>query len=252
MPATWIHHRGKVASDVDLRMVQHAQVLVDLDAAVVADRQARTHNQLGRLHPPAQTNTPAGRSGARPWPTPARHRRPSTATRRARPGQGWRSLQAGGDPGQLSERLVVVVPVDQGQLHHGVVAQLGRKAQSDVQRGVARPSDYDPAATLAGRCAHASSMGIASPPARSAGRWPHLLAEQTGQRLGVDAGLEGEEAGIERFRLWGASAGSEPGAQESGGLVDGGSRGAGLAERIEEHEVVDGAVVAHGCNGDAC
>src|SRR6186997_2869027 len=48
----------------------------------------------------------------------------------------------------------------------------------------------------------ASSMGIASPPAGSAGRWPHLLAGQTGQRLGVDAGLEGEEAGVERFRLW--------------------------------------------------
>jgi hypothetical protein len=50
MPAAWIHHRGKGARDVDLRMVQYAQVPVDLDAAVVADRQARTHHQLGRLH----------------------------------------------------------------------------------------------------------------------------------------------------------------------------------------------------------
>jgi hypothetical protein len=31
-------------------------------------------------------------------------------------------------PGQLSEHLVVVVPVDQGELHIWVVAQLGRQA----------------------------------------------------------------------------------------------------------------------------
>ena len=42
---------------------------------------------------------------------------------------------------------MVVVPVDQGQLHHGAVAQLGRQAQGDVQPGVARPGDHDPAAT---------------------------------------------------------------------------------------------------------
>src|SRR5215469_11769713 len=33
---------------------------------------------------------------------------------------------AGGDPGQLGKRQVVIVPVNQGQLHLGVVAQLGR------------------------------------------------------------------------------------------------------------------------------
>jgi hypothetical protein len=49
----------------------------------------------------------------------------------------------------------------------------------------------------------------------------------------------------------GASAGSEHGAQEGGGLVYGGSRGAGFAERIEQHEVVDDAVVADSCDGDA-
>ena len=38
VPAARIHHRGKVAGDVDLRMVQHAQVPVDLDAAIVAGR----------------------------------------------------------------------------------------------------------------------------------------------------------------------------------------------------------------------
>src|SRR5215470_6190185 len=43
-------------------------------------------------------------------------------------------------------------------------------------------------------------------------------------------------------------AGSEPGTEEGGGLVDGGSRGAGLAERVEQHEVVDDAVVTHGCH----
>jgi len=50
----------------------------------------------------------------------------------------------------------------------------------------------------------------------------------------------------------GASAGSEPGAQEGGGLIYGGSRGAGFAERIEQHEVVDDAVVADRCDGHAC
>ena len=61
---------------------------------------------------------------------------------------------AGSDPGQLGERLVVVVPVDQGQLHRGVVAQLGRQAQGDVQPGVACPGDHDPAASLGGGCTH--------------------------------------------------------------------------------------------------
>ena len=40
------------------------------------------------------------------------------------------------DPGQLGEHLAVVVPVDQGQLRLGVVAQPGRQAQRDVQPGV--------------------------------------------------------------------------------------------------------------------
>jgi hypothetical protein len=84
---------------------------------------------------------------------------------------------------------VVVVPVDQGQLHHGVVAQLGRKAQSDVQRGVARPSDYDPAATLArsmrsrvlhGYCLHLRlgqpGAGLIFLPNRQASAWVLMQA----------------------------------------------------------------------------
>jgi hypothetical protein len=39
---------------------------------------------------------------------------------------------------------VVVVPVDQGQLDPGVVAQLGGQAQRDVQPGVAGTRDHDP------------------------------------------------------------------------------------------------------------
>ena len=42
------------------------------------------------------------------------------------------------------------------------------------------------------------------------------------------------------------SAGTEPGAQARRGLIDGGSGGAGLAQRVEQHEVVDVAVIAHG------
>jgi tetratricopeptide (TPR) repeat protein len=49
----------------------------------------------------------------------------------------------------------------------------------------------------------------------------------------------------------GSSAGSEPGTQEHGGLVDGGAGGAGLAERIDHHEVVHGAVVANSRDRDA-
>ena len=51
VPAARIHHRGKVAGDVDLRMVQHAEVPVDLDAAVVAGRQPRIGYKLGCFHP---------------------------------------------------------------------------------------------------------------------------------------------------------------------------------------------------------
>jgi hypothetical protein len=46
-----VGHRGQVAGGVDLRVVQHAQVPVDLDAAVVAGRQRRTGHQLGCVHP---------------------------------------------------------------------------------------------------------------------------------------------------------------------------------------------------------
>jgi hypothetical protein len=41
VPGIRIGHRGQVAGDVDVRVVQHAQVPVDLDAAVVAGRQLR-------------------------------------------------------------------------------------------------------------------------------------------------------------------------------------------------------------------
>ena len=47
-----------------------------------------------------------------------------------------------------------------------------------------------------------------------------------------------------------ASAGSEPGAQDGGGLVDRGPCGAGFPERVEQHEVVDHAVEPHGRHGD--
>jgi len=86
---------------------------------------------------------------------------------------------AAGDPGQLGERLVVVVPVDQGQLHHGVVAQLGGQAQGNVQPGVARAGDHDLAAAPGGGCIHdvlhgsASSMDICPSSRR---RW--LLARR--------------------------------------------------------------------------
>src|SRR5207247_8228207 len=61
---------------------------------------------------------------------------------------------AGGDPGQLGDGLVVVVPVDQGQLHLRVVAQLGRQAQGDVQPGVARAGDHDLTAAPGVGCGH--------------------------------------------------------------------------------------------------
>ena len=64
VPTARIRHRGKVASDVDLRVVQHAQVPVDLDTAIVAGRQPRIGDNLGCFTPPAQTNTPPSTS----WP----------------------------------------------------------------------------------------------------------------------------------------------------------------------------------------
>src|SRR5919197_5907476 len=39
MARLWVDHRGQVARDEDLRMAESAQVLIDLDAAVVADGQ---------------------------------------------------------------------------------------------------------------------------------------------------------------------------------------------------------------------
>src|SRR6266851_2197000 len=81
---------------------------------------------------------------------------------------------AAGDPGQLGDHLVVVVPVDQGQLHVGVVAQPGRQAQGDVQPGVARAGDHDPAAAPGGGCIHGVLHGYCPP---SWGRW--LLASHT-------------------------------------------------------------------------
>ena len=51
VPAAGIHHRGEVAGDVDRRMVQYTEVLVDLDAAVVAGRHPRIDHDLGCLHP---------------------------------------------------------------------------------------------------------------------------------------------------------------------------------------------------------
>ncbi len=51
VPGARIHHRGEVAGDVDLRAVEHAQVPVDLDAAVVAGRQPRIGHELGCFHP---------------------------------------------------------------------------------------------------------------------------------------------------------------------------------------------------------
>src|SRR6266851_717648 len=50
VPRARVHDRGKVAGDVDLRVVEHAQVLVHLDTAVVASRQLRIDYKLGCLH----------------------------------------------------------------------------------------------------------------------------------------------------------------------------------------------------------
>ena len=57
---------------------------------------------------------------------------------------------AAGDPGQLGECLVVVVPVDQRQLYLPAAAQLGREAQGDVQSGVTRTGDHDLTADAGG------------------------------------------------------------------------------------------------------
>ena len=93
---------------------------------------------------------------------------------------------AAGDPGQLGDHLVVVVPVDQGQLHLGVVAQLGRQAQGDVQPGVARAGDHDLTAAPGVGCGHGVLHGYCPSwemvAGRShipgpAGRWPVLAPD---------------------------------------------------------------------------
>ena len=61
---------------------------------------------------------------------------------------------AAGDPGQLSEDLMVVMPVDQGQLHAGVVAQPGRQPQGGVQPGVTRTGHHDRTAAPGGGYMH--------------------------------------------------------------------------------------------------
>src|SRR3954469_17452577 len=50
MPAAWVHHRGEVSGEVDLRMVQSAKVPIDLDAAVVSGRQPGLGHELGGFH----------------------------------------------------------------------------------------------------------------------------------------------------------------------------------------------------------
>jgi hypothetical protein len=50
VPAVRIHHRGDVAGDVDIRVVQYAEVMVDLDAAIVAGRQPPATSS-GPYHP---------------------------------------------------------------------------------------------------------------------------------------------------------------------------------------------------------
>src|SRR5215469_7082003 len=51
MPGVRFHHRGEVAGDVDVRALEHAQVLVDLDPAVVTGWQLRIGYKLRRLQP---------------------------------------------------------------------------------------------------------------------------------------------------------------------------------------------------------
>jgi hypothetical protein len=59
VPGARVGHRGKVAGDVDVGVVEHAQILVDLDAAVVAGRQLRIGHQLGCLHATRPDEHPA-------------------------------------------------------------------------------------------------------------------------------------------------------------------------------------------------
>jgi hypothetical protein len=49
VPAARVDHRGHVAGGVQRRVVEHTQVVVDFQAAVVAGRQARAGDQLGGL-----------------------------------------------------------------------------------------------------------------------------------------------------------------------------------------------------------
>ena len=55
VPGARAGHRGEVAGGVDLGVVSHAQVLVNLDAAVVAGRQPRIGHQLGCFQPTARS-----------------------------------------------------------------------------------------------------------------------------------------------------------------------------------------------------
>jgi hypothetical protein len=51
VPSARIHNRCQVAGDVDVWVVQHPQVTIDLDATVVAGRQSRIDHEIGRLQP---------------------------------------------------------------------------------------------------------------------------------------------------------------------------------------------------------
>ena len=57
-------------------------------------------------------------------------------------------------PRQFSERLMVVVLVDQGQLQLPIAALPGRQAQRDAQPGVARAGDHDLTAASRSGCFH--------------------------------------------------------------------------------------------------
>ena len=54
-----IDDRSEIARDVDIRVAQRAQVLVDLDAAIVASRQLRPGHEVGRLQAARPDERPA-------------------------------------------------------------------------------------------------------------------------------------------------------------------------------------------------
>ena len=80
---------------------------------------------------------------------------------------------ADGDSGQLGEHLVVVVLVDEGQLHRRAVSQPGAEAEGDVQPGVAGAGDHDRAAARAG-CGHGGLHGYCPLPGGD-GCWLRLI-----------------------------------------------------------------------------